>query len=106
MEESQRKVFGEHLTFLTVTEQAKDRLKEEKIGEINDKLAISSRKAMARLSQKIFATGARNATRLLNLHRRQKIVTRNSKMKIVKQTEFCELVPSWNEGNLYGVYVC
>jgi len=55
---------------LTVTEQAKYRLKEEKLYEINSRLEISSRKSMARLSHKIFAPGARNATRLLNLHRR------------------------------------
>jgi hypothetical protein len=25
-------------------------------------------------------------------------------MENMKQTEFCELVPSWDEGYLYGVY--
>jgi hypothetical protein len=52
MQERQRKVFEEHLTFLTVTEQAKDRLKGEKLGEINARLEISSRKTMVQLSQK------------------------------------------------------
>ena len=70
MLERQRKVFEEHLTFLTVTKQAKDRLKEEKLDEINARLEISSRKTMTRLSHEIFAPETRNATRLLNLHRR------------------------------------
>jgi hypothetical protein len=69
MQERQRKVFEQHLTFLTVIEQAKRRLKEEKLDEINARLETPSRKTMARLSQKILGTEARNATRLLNLHR-------------------------------------
>jgi hypothetical protein len=44
-------VFQEHFTFLTVTKQAKDRLKEEQLDEINARLGISSRKNMVRLSQ-------------------------------------------------------
>jgi hypothetical protein len=58
MLERQRKVFEEHFTFLTVTEQAKDRIKEEKLDEINVRLEIYSIKTMTRLSQETFC--ARN----------------------------------------------
>jgi hypothetical protein len=34
----------------------------------------------------------------------KKPVARNSNMENVKQTEFCELVFSWDEGYIYGVY--
>jgi hypothetical protein len=47
MQERKRNVFEEHFTFLTVTEQTKDRPKEEKLDEINVRLERCSRKTMA-----------------------------------------------------------